>query len=86
MCAARREMHLGVFVLGAGNHSAGWRYEGAATETEARDTLSRLQSWLTDFVDQIVPELQARGPFRRAYAGTTPRDHLGLPRVPVPRR
>src|SRR6266516_8170561 len=30
MCAARREMHLGVFVLGTGNHSAGWRYEGAA--------------------------------------------------------
>jgi FMN-dependent oxidoreductase (nitrilotriacetate monooxygenase family) len=24
-------MHLGVFVLGTGNHSAGWRYEGAAT-------------------------------------------------------
>jgi alkanesulfonate monooxygenase SsuD/methylene tetrahydromethanopterin reductase-like flavin-dependent oxidoreductase (luciferase family) len=23
-------MHLGVFVLGAGNHSAGWRWEGAA--------------------------------------------------------
>ena len=22
-------MHLGVFVLGAGNHSAGWRCEGA---------------------------------------------------------
>jgi len=27
----KREMHLGVFVLGTGNHSAGWRYEGAAT-------------------------------------------------------
>ena len=26
-----RQMHLGVFVLGAGNHSAGWRYDGAAT-------------------------------------------------------
>ena len=26
-----RQMHLGVFVLGTGNHSAGWRYEGAAT-------------------------------------------------------
>ncbi len=31
MPAASRQMHLGVFVLGAGNHSAGWRYEGAAT-------------------------------------------------------
>jgi N-acetyl-S-(2-succino)cysteine monooxygenase len=28
---AKRQMHLGVFVLGTGNHSAGWRYEGAAT-------------------------------------------------------
>jgi N-acetyl-S-(2-succino)cysteine monooxygenase len=26
-------MHLGVFVLGTGNHSAGWRYEGAFTSS-----------------------------------------------------
>src|SRR6185437_6650443 len=31
MSAAKRQMHLGVFVLGTGNHSAGWRYDGAAT-------------------------------------------------------
>jgi FMN-dependent oxidoreductase (nitrilotriacetate monooxygenase family) len=31
MSASKRQMHLGVFVLGTGNHSAGWRYEGAAT-------------------------------------------------------
>jgi FMN-dependent oxidoreductase (nitrilotriacetate monooxygenase family) len=31
MGAAMPQMHLGVFVLGTGNHSAGWRYEGAAT-------------------------------------------------------
>lgn len=31
MDKARRQMHLGVFVLGTGNHSAGWRYPGAAT-------------------------------------------------------
>jgi N-acetyl-S-(2-succino)cysteine monooxygenase len=30
LSAATRQMHLGVFVLGAGNHSAGWRWEGAA--------------------------------------------------------
>ena len=24
-----RQMHLGVFVLGTGNHIAGWRYPGA---------------------------------------------------------
>src|SRR5258708_36837750 len=31
MAPSRRHMHLGVFWLGTGNHSAGWRYEGAAT-------------------------------------------------------
>jgi FMN-dependent oxidoreductase (nitrilotriacetate monooxygenase family) len=31
MGSGKRQMHLGVFVLGTGNHSAGWRYEGAAT-------------------------------------------------------
>ena len=33
MSASKRQMHLGVFVLGTGNHSAGWRYEGAATSS-----------------------------------------------------
>lgn len=31
-----------------------------------------------DFVDQVVPELQRRGLFRKEYEGTTLRDHLGL--------
>src|SRR4051794_13743750 len=31
MIAAGRQMHLGVFVLGTGNHMAGWRYEDAFT-------------------------------------------------------
>jgi FMN-dependent oxidoreductase (nitrilotriacetate monooxygenase family) len=31
MSLNERQIHLGVFVLGTGNHSAGWRYEGAAT-------------------------------------------------------
>src|SRR5438552_2147250 len=39
---------------------------------------------LADFVDLVVPELQARGLFRREYEGTTLRDHFGLPRVPAP--
>ena len=41
---------------------------------------------LVDFVDLVVPELQARGLFRREYEGTTLRDHFGLPRVPPPAR
>ncbi len=35
---------------------------------------------LVDFVEQVVPELQRRGLFRKEYEGTTLRDHLGLPR------
>jgi alkanesulfonate monooxygenase len=33
-----------------------------------------------DFVDQVVPELQRRGLFRREYEGRTLRENLGLPR------
>src|ERR1700722_8706292 len=29
MSPINRQMHMGVFVLGTGNHIAGWRYEGA---------------------------------------------------------
>jgi FMN-dependent oxidoreductase (nitrilotriacetate monooxygenase family) len=39
---------------------------------------------LTDFVDLVVPELQARGLFRQEYEGSTLRDHFGLARVPSP--
>jgi FMN-dependent oxidoreductase (nitrilotriacetate monooxygenase family) len=35
---------------------------------------------LDEFVDQVVPELQRRGLFRKEYEGTTLREHLGLPR------
>ena len=31
-------------------------------------------------VDRLVPELQRRGLFRRAYEGRTLRENLGLPR------
>jgi FMN-dependent oxidoreductase (nitrilotriacetate monooxygenase family) len=33
MTSSTRQMHMGVFVLGTGNHSAGWRWEGAATSS-----------------------------------------------------
>lgn len=41
-----------------------------------------LPQGLDDFVDRVVPELQRRGIFRRAYEGRTLREHLGLPRIP----
>jgi len=39
-----------------------------------------LPGGLDDFVNQVVPELQRRGLFRRDYEGVTLREHLGLPR------
>jgi alkanesulfonate monooxygenase SsuD/methylene tetrahydromethanopterin reductase-like flavin-dependent oxidoreductase (luciferase family) len=36
------------------------------------------------FVDQVVPQLQRRGLFRREYTGRTLRDHLGLAYPPRP--
>ena len=54
--------------------------------TRAADGFNILPPWFPgafdDFVDQVVPELQRRGLFRTAYAGTTLRDHLGLERPP----
>ncbi|WP_062111622.1 LLM class flavin-dependent oxidoreductase [Aureimonas sp. AU40] len=41
-----------------------------------------LPEGLDDFVDKVVPELQRRGIFRRAYEGATLRENLGLPRPP----
>lgn len=43
---------------------------------------SHVPGGLEEFCDQVVPELQRRGLFRRDYEGRTLRDHLGLPRPP----
>ena len=39
-----------------------------------------LPEGLNDVTDKLVPELQTRNLFRKEYAGTTLREHLGLPR------
>lgn len=43
-----------------------------------------LPGQLTAFVDHVVPILQKRGIARAEYAGTTLRDHAGLPRPAAP--
>jgi alkanesulfonate monooxygenase SsuD/methylene tetrahydromethanopterin reductase-like flavin-dependent oxidoreductase (luciferase family) len=52
--------------------------------TEASDGFTimfpYLPGGLDDFVNQVVPELQRRGIFRREYEGKTLRENLGLPR------
>jgi FMN-dependent oxidoreductase (nitrilotriacetate monooxygenase family) len=42
MPTSKRQMHLGVFVLGTGNHSAGWRYEGAETSNSSVKALQSI--------------------------------------------
>lgn len=43
-----------------------------------------LPGGLKDFVEDVIPELQRRGLFRKDYAGATLRDHLGLERPANP--
>lgn len=59
-----------------------WFREGAADGFNIMSDV--FPSGLEAFVDNVVPELQKRGLFRREYSGTTLRDHYGLPR-PVSR-
>src|ERR1700723_2212840 len=42
MNAVHRQMHMGVFVLGTGNHIAGWRYPGAATSNMELPTIREI--------------------------------------------
>jgi len=42
MSTAKHQMHLGVFVLGTGNHSAGWRYDGAATSNNQLSVIQEI--------------------------------------------
>jgi len=53
-------------------------------ENGAADGFNIMPPWLDGgfdvFVEQVVPLLQKRGLFRTEYAGTTLRDHYGLPR------
>lgn len=58
-------------------------------QNDAADGFNFTPHWLpgglTDFVDQVIPELQARGVFRTAYEGTTLREIMGLERPPARR-
>jgi alkanesulfonate monooxygenase SsuD/methylene tetrahydromethanopterin reductase-like flavin-dependent oxidoreductase (luciferase family) len=55
-----------------------WFTEGAADGFNVMPPT--LPAGLTDFADQVVPELQRRGLFRTEYTGTTLREHYGLER------
>lgn len=55
-----------------------WVEAGAA---DGFNLMPPVLPWMSDaFIAEVVPLLQARGLFRKAYKGTTLRDHLGLDR------
>jgi alkanesulfonate monooxygenase SsuD/methylene tetrahydromethanopterin reductase-like flavin-dependent oxidoreductase (luciferase family) len=57
---------------------ATWFEQGGADGFNVMGPL--LPSGLQDFIEHVVPLLQARGLFRTEYEGTTLREHYGLPR------
>lgn len=59
-----------------------WFEQGAADGFNLMAPL--LPSGLEDIVQHLIPELQRRGLFRKAYQGRTLREHLGLPRPANP--
>nr|WP_321986438.1 LLM class flavin-dependent oxidoreductase [uncultured Lichenicoccus sp.] len=91
--AARDKLSIRTLAQRAGSYS-GLAFvgtaRGIADEMEAwllgegSDGFNIMFPWvpggLDEFVAEVVPELQRRGLFRRAYEGTTLREHLGLPR------
>jgi len=62
---------------------AEWHGAGAADGFNLM--IDVLPSGLRDFVEQVVPILQARGLFHREYEGKTLRESLGLPAIPTGR-
>ncbi|WP_186078045.1 LLM class flavin-dependent oxidoreductase [Burkholderia gladioli] len=92
---ARREnltlRQLYYLVAGARGHLIVWGTAGQVADAleewftqDAADGFNIMPPYfpggLDDFVEQVVPELQRRGLFRTEYAGSTLREHLGLPR------
>ncbi len=87
-----RELYLAVSA-GRGHHFILGTPSKIADELEAWFTAGAcdgfnimppyLPDQLDDFVDLVIPELQARGLFRAEYEGTTLRDHLELPRPAI---
>ena len=67
--SAKRHMHMGVFVLGTGNHSAGWRYEGAFT--------SMAHGWSTGVLPALTNELLGAAPTSAGFATWQVTPHPG---------
>jgi alkanesulfonate monooxygenase len=80
--AQRLGGHSGLAMIGTAKTIADEMEEWLMTEASDGFTVQfpYLPGGLDDFCEQVVPELQRRGLFRRDYEGKTLRDNLGLPR------
>lgn len=78
MTAQQRQMHLGVFWLGTGNHTAGWRVEGA-TASNCNWQVAQLGASIAErgkfdlfFVsDSVAPEINDHPSFITRFEPTT---------------
>ncbi|MFL6799207.1 MAG: LLM class flavin-dependent oxidoreductase [Xanthobacteraceae bacterium] len=80
--AQRLGGHSGLAMIGTPRSIADEMEEWLVTEGSDGFTVQfpDLPGGLDAVVDKLIPELQRRGLFRKDYAGTTLREHLGLPR------
>ncbi|MBD19828.1 MAG: LLM class flavin-dependent oxidoreductase [Rhodospirillaceae bacterium] len=80
--AQRLGGHSSLCLLGTPNEIADQMEEWLMTGASDGFTIQFpfVPEGLNDFVDQLVPVLQARGLFRTEYEGTTLRENMGLPR------
>ena len=74
--------HTGLSIVGTAKTIADTMQEWLETEASDGFTIQfpYLPAGLDAFVDEVVPELQRRGIFRKEYEGKTLRENLGLPR------
>jgi len=82
--AQRLGGHSSLCLLGTPNEIADQMEEWLMTRASDGFTIQFpfVPEGLNDFVEQLVPVLQARGLFRTEYEGTTLRENMGLPRPP----
>tara|TARA_B100000676_G_scaffold312329_1_gene385991 strand:- start:3034 stop:4392 length:1359 start_codon:yes stop_codon:yes gene_type:complete len=80
--AQRLGGHSSLCLLGTPNEIADQMEEWLMTRASDGFTIQFpfVPEGLDDFVNQLVPVLQARGLFRTEYEGTTLRENMGLPR------
>ena len=71
MSQTQRQLRLGAIIQGVSSNMSAWRHHSGRVRGGTPTAFD-------DFVDQVIPLLQARGIYRTEYEGETLREHLGL--------